>query len=50
MFNSFIKSFNEIEISSEDISLTAFFCFPRNLFRYILTVLAHATFVWFTCG
>ena len=33
MFNYLIKSLDEIEISSEDISLAACFCFPRTLFR-----------------
>ena len=33
MLNSFIKSIDGIEISSEDISMAACFCFPRILFR-----------------
>ena len=33
MFNSFIKSLDGIEISSEDTSLAACFCFPRILLR-----------------
>ena len=33
MFKCFIKSLYDLEISSEDISLAAWFCFPRIRFR-----------------
>ena len=33
MFNSSIKSLDEIEMSSDDISLAACFCFPSIIFR-----------------
>ena len=41
MFKCFIKSIGKIEISSEDISLAACFCFPRIRFRLVMFVLAY---------